>query len=167
MSTLGELLNENEMIMREIEDLMGEVTPEAEKAIANVYEKILQKVDNSQTVRLQLKKKHEALMDLSRFYAACAKQINARIDGFENYVINQMLEKNLTELSGKTITIKLRRNRPSVEVDIDAKHLPENLRRVKYDPDKEAIREEISKGHVVDGCYLKEGYGLTWKAKLR
>lgn len=53
-----------------------------------------------------------------------------------------------------TIAISKNGGKQPVKIDVAPEHLPENLRKVVYQPDVDAIRSSLEAGHEVPGCTL-------------
>ena len=89
------------------------------------------------------------------------KTIQARRERLTEYVLADMIA-NDSSVSTARVTMKPRRNPPSVEID-DLDALPDRYRRVKVEADKSAIRKAIKSGADVPGAHMGEG---SWRLSI-
>ena len=91
-----------------------------------------------------------------------ADAMEARHKRLTDYLIHNMKKHGILEVSCPQWTMKLQQNPPKVVID-DASKIPLKLQReipAKYEPDKKAIKSEISAGNTVDGAHLERGWRL-------
>jgi hypothetical protein len=84
------------------------------------------------------------------------KRFEAKVESISNLILWAMQEANLPlePIEAPDVTIAISKGRESVKGDGDAKDLPDNLRRVKYEADKTAIKAALKAGTEVPGYSL-------------
>jgi hypothetical protein len=85
-------------------------------------------------------------------FSANAKRVKDRLFGAMRLTGNEKIKTAL-------FTIGIQKNAPSVMIDEDTK-LPDEYVRVKYEPDKTAIKDALKAGAVIEGCRLVQGESL-------
>lgn len=97
----------------------------------------------------------EAMKAAEQRIAQRRKAIENRVRQMKDYLLRNMEESGITEISCPEFTVKLGKNPASVEVD-DINLLPERFvaRKVVESPDKKAIKEMIQSGSEVPGARL-------------
>ena len=94
--------------------------------------------------------------EIKRLSAKKAKLIKST-KYLEDTLIAQMTRFDIQEIPNPTLTLKLKRNPPSVVV-IDEDKIPEQFKRIKYEVDKTAIK----KAGGVDGAEITNTFGLKY-----
>lgn len=74
-----------------------------------------------------------------------------------------MLSRDLKSLDGDMgRKITLRRSE-QVVITVETEKLPIEFVKIKLEVDKAAIKAELKKGIVIEGCYIKENQNVGWK----
>ena len=90
------------------------------------------------------------------------KVAEGRSKRMKQYLLDNMLRCEITEITCPEFTIKTAKTPPSVEVD-DMTRLAERFTRVTVAPDKAAIKKAIKDGEEVSGVRLVSGHRLSIK----
>ena len=92
------------------------------------------------------------------------KAIEKQRESWKAYLLDNMMRCGIDEISSPEWRVKLINNPPSVVVDCDTDDLPSDLVRTKVvcTPDKQAIKQAIESGELVEGCRIERGKRLRF-----
>jgi len=130
---------EEELTPECIQDTLGGLTHELAKDLGAALKNVAIEMAAMRDYELTMKEKRLAL--------------KRQVQKFHDYLVTNMHLCNYTKISCPEFTISLRENPEAVAIDKGAV-IPQDLKRIKYEDDKIAIKKAIRNGLILDGVKL-------------
>ena len=91
-----------------------------------------------------------------------ADSLANRVSWLRDYALTAMQATGVAEVSTDEFAAKVARKPPSVLVAEGANQAPQYVRTtVKTEPDKQALKDALQRGEVIDGAVLVSGFRLS------
>lgn len=160
--SLYSITTEYRMLMQEIEECEGVLTPELEEGLQINKEELVVKSENYVHVIKSQEAYLSAIDNEIKRLQALKKQKEKAVDVLKSYLL-QAVENFGTFTSG-FFTFSTRKS-SSVEVFCDVNDLPKELKVIKVTEtaDKTAIKKALQSGEQIDGCAIIEKHNLQIK----
>lgn len=157
-STLFELVHLSHQIQQALVESFGEVTPDMEKSIAKLHEKLPDKADGYKFFIDDLKAQAEVWNDRAATLSSIAKAFMNYTEKLKYSLKMACVELGVDELKGNQYRWKLVNNAPSVIVDDEAK-IPSNFKEIVQTTKlrKDLLSEALKSGAAVPGAHLEQG----------
>lgn len=84
------------------------------------------------------------------------KCLEAKIDSFKNYMLDNMIKNEMTKISCAEFSISVRNNPDSVRLLIDPRKIPMEYQRLKIEADLSAIKEDLKLQKELDFAVLEK-----------
>lgn len=158
MNTLMELVNVSQQIQRALVEAGGELTPELEKSLAILSEKLPDKADGYKHVIDDLKAQADVWSARAEALESIAKSFLNYIDHLKYSLKMACIQLGVDELKGNDYRWKLINSQPSVIIDDETK-VPGAFKEIvqKTVLRKDLISEQLKKGETVPGAHLEQG----------
>ena len=166
MSTLKELVSQELKLVQRLYASDGEITPEMEQELAITESMLEAKVDNyylfMERVEAEIERWDAHIKSLSKGLSSFKKTK----DWLSLNLKNGMIRLNESKLKGAVHEFSLSGNRFKLVIE-DVDKIPGKflVEVVRYEPDKEAIKDALEKGESVPGAYLDEVFTLRKKTR--
>lgn len=98
-----------------------------------------------------------AMDGLSETYAARAKVFKARVEGGRNALFHFLQYLGVRSMALPECTLSIRNGTAGLSGEADPANLPDDLVRIKREPDKAAIKKALEAGREVPGYTLSNG----------
>lgn len=161
--SLYHIQSEYQLILSELEDLDGEVTPELEQRLmiaehelqakGACYGLVIHEYDaHTKVIDMQI----ERLEKLKKSYAS-------KVEVLKSNIKNAMLHFGVDKIDSDMVKLSFRKSE-SVEIE-NQDLIPKEFikEKISYTPDKTAIKEAIKSGQDVQGCTLIVNQNLQVK----
>ncbi len=160
--SLYSITTEYRMLMQEIEECEGVLTPKLEEGLQINKEELVVKSENYVHVIKSQEAYLSAIDNEIKRLQALKKQKEKAVDVLKSYLL-QAVENFGTFTSG-FFTFSTRKS-SSVEVFCDVNDLPKELKVIKVTEtaDKTAIKKTLQSGEKIDGCAIIEKHNLQIK----
>lgn len=160
MSTLEKLYIEYDLLMNSISENDGEITEDQENFLEQFITQSKDKVSSYVFMLNKLESEIRMISIRISEFNSYKKSLQNRLDFLKKTAL-RVVEKS-GKLEGNLGNYLSTRRSTSVEI-MDEEIIPEYFTKYKREIDKSLIKEEISKGNIVDGAMLKENINLTWR----
>ena len=156
--TLFQLVQLSHQIQQALVESMGELTPDIEKAIAKLHEKMPNKADGYHHIIEDLKSQAEVWNNRAAVLTRIAKAFISYTDRLKYTVKMACLEMGVEELVGNDFKWKLVNNAPSLIIDNDGL-IPAKFKEVVQTTKlrSDLIKEALKNGEVVPGAHIESG----------
>lgn len=160
--SLYAITNEYRMLMQEIEECEGILTPELEEGLKINKQDLLIKSENYVHVIKSQEVYIDAIDQEVKRLQALKKQKEKAVDTLKSYLLEAV--ENFGTFTSGFFTFSTRKS-SSVEVVCDVNDLPKEYKSVKVTEvaDKTAIKKALQSGEVITGCVLLEKNNLAIK----
>ena len=160
--SLYSITTEYRMLMQEIEECEGVLTPELEEGLQINKEELVVKSENYVHVIKSQEAYLSAIDNEIKRLQALKKQKEKAVDVLKSYLL-QAVENFGTFTSG-FFTFSTRKS-SSVEVVCDVNDLPKDYKSIKVTEvaDKTAIKKALQSGEVITGCAIIDKNNLAIK----
>ena len=160
--SLFAITSEYRMLMQEIEECEGVLTPELEEGLVINKEQLVIKSENYVHVIKSQEVYIDAIDQEIKRLQALKKQKEKAVDVLKSYLLQAV--ENFGSFSSAFFTFSVRKSKV-VDVNIDSNSLPKEFKSVKVTetPDKVKIKKVLENGGVIDGCILVEKHNLQIK----
>jgi hypothetical protein len=150
------------VILAEIEDHGGEITPELEARFDGLNYEFNRKAEYIALLSKEAAALAEGVKIEEERLVALRKRYQNRSDRLKEYLLASMQRAGIEKVDGDLASPAVQRNSvPRVEVTIDPLLLPEPYRRVRVEADSAALRKAADAGEELpDGVTLSYGYHL-------
>lgn len=161
-STLYQLSDELADLLDQIQECGGEImTPEIEQALDRLLEEggeIPQKIDGYAGLIQEMKARAEIRTAESKRLAKRATIDQNTAHSLESRLIQFYLRHNFKKIETPRFQVRVQLNGgvPRLEVLVPTDELPEDVIRLRPEPNKELIRKRIEAGEKVDYAVLHE-----------
>ena len=146
MFQLHQLIDEND----------GELTPELEAQLEITTIGRQEKVTGCLYIAREFRNKALFVKNEAKRLLEIAKQYDNTADKLEQNVLNSII--NIGPVKTDFMSVTVRRTK-AVNI-VDDKEVPEEFCRVKYEPNKTAIKEALDNGMEVPGAEIVENFSL-------
>lgn len=143
-------------IQEEINENGGELTPELEERLEITTIGREQKIAGCLYIARELRNKANFVRAEAKRLQEIAKQYDNTADRLEENVLTSII--NIGPVKTDFMSVTTRRTK-AVHI-VDDKEIPEEFCRVKYEPNKTAIKEAIENGMEVPGAEIVENQSL-------
>ena len=160
--SLYSITTEYRMLMQEIEECEGVLTPELEEGLVINKEQLLVKSENYVHVIKSQEVYIDAIESEIKRLQALKKQKEKAVDTLKSYLLQAT--ENFGSFTSGFFTFSTRKS-SSVEVVCDVNDLPKEYKSVKVTEvaDKTAIKKALQSGEVITGCAIIENHNLSIK----
>lgn len=156
--SLFELVSISHQIQQHLVESFGETTPEIEKALMLIAEKLPNKADGYKFIIDDLKAQAQTWNARAENLTRIARAFINHCDRLEYSLKMACVELGVEELRGNEYRWKLQNSPPSVVIDDEAK-VPTNFKEIvqKTVTRKDLIRDALKSGSQVPGAHLEQG----------
>lgn len=160
--SLYSITTEYRMLMQEIEECEGVLTPELEEGLQINKQDLLIKSENYVHVIKSQEVYIDAIDQEIKRLQALKKQKEKAVDTLKSYLLEAV--ENFGSFTSGFFTFSTRKS-SSVEVFCDVNNLPKEFKSVKVTEtaDKTAIKKALQSGEQIDGCAIIEKHNLAIK----
>lgn len=169
MTTLYELSDKKLQALQIIDEMMSDGCSDAEMQEAygllnQLDENFNEKAVNVAMYARNLDAEAEAIAEAKKSMDAREKALKTKSERLKNYLLSEMQRTETKQIKCPYFVLSLRNNPASLKIDANAV-IDEGLLLLPKprEPDKNAIKELLKKGVVVDGCSLVSGQSLSIK----
>jgi len=150
------------VVIAEIEDHGGEITPELEARLDGLTYEFERKAEYLALLAKEASALAEAVKVEEERLVALRKKYQNRSERIKEYVLSSMQRAGISKIEGDLASPAVQKNSvPRVDVTIDPLLLPEGFRRVRVEADSTALRKAADAGEELpDGVTLSYGYHL-------
>ncbi len=134
-----------------------------DELIADLQDGLAEKIDAYGLYISKWEAESERLADINRNLQDRKKRADNRISRAKAHLLDTMFSADVKKLEGNVFIARFTSSE-SVVVD-DADKLPEDLVRVKRDPDKTAIKKALKDGAEVSAAHIQTNYNVNVKSK--
>lgn len=156
MNNLFQIDAELFALHQEIEENGGELTLEREATLAITQEERAKKGEGYVYIQKQLKAQAELLRAEAKRLTERAKQYETSAEKLAETLLESVIAHG--QIRTALVTISSRKSK-SVSIT-DENAIPSEFLRVKYEPNKTAIKEALERGDEVEGAAIVENYTL-------
>lgn len=138
----------------------GELNETIEQWLAEVDQKLAQKVDSYNAVMDRFESTAAHLKKKADTFSAAARAVTNVRERLKDRIKNAMTVLGKTEMTGDHVVFKMVRTAPRLE--LNEKDLPAQYMIVRQitEPDKERIKNELKDGIAIPGAALLESFAL-------
>jgi hypothetical protein len=160
--SLYSITTEYQMLMQEVEECEGVLTPELEAGLVINKEQLLVKSESYVHVIKSQEVYIDAIDQEIKRLQALKKQKEKAVDVLKSYLLQAV--ENFGSFSSGFFTFSTRKS-SSVEVFCDVNDLPKEFKSVKVTEtaDKTAIKKALQSGINIEGCAIIEKHNLAIK----
>jgi len=160
--SLYSITTEYQMLMQEVEECEGVLTPELEQGLVINKEQLLVKSESYVHVIKSQEVYINAIDNEIKRLQALKKQKEKSVDVLKSYLLQAV--ENFGVFTSGFFTFSTRKS-SSVEVFCDVNDLPKEFKSVKVTEtaDKTAIKKAIQSGEEIKGCAIVDKYNLAIK----
>lgn len=157
MTTLRDLMIEQDILNAELENSFGEIPEDMEAQLAELWIKLPQKVDNCVRFLEKLDIETEVFKSKADLFEKKAQTRKNLKESISTYIKQQMIAHEIKELKGNNNVFKLQNGKASVEVS-DQSKIPRTFIKqiVSEQPDKIKLYEALKRGEIFEGASLKQ-----------
>jgi hypothetical protein len=168
--SLSDIINEAQLIMDQLFESGGEITPETEALLAGSKLELKQKIDAYGFIIDQFKARKDYAIGKTKEWGKVADQCERALEYLESKVKTALTTLELSEIHGHEYTFKLRANPPSVVVENEAAVPGDYIvteTKTTTRVDKKKILEVLKTGASIPGVHLERGIKLISKVSER
>lgn len=156
--TLFVLVQLSHQIQQALVESMGELTPDVERAIDKLHEKLPQKADAYKYFMDDLKAQAQVWNDKALVFTRISKAFISYIDRMKYSLKMACLDLGVEEIEGKEYRWKIVNNAASLVVE-DENLIPSKYKEVvtSYKIRSDLIKKALKSGEIVPGARLETG----------
>jgi len=158
--TLPEITRKLGELEATIQENLGEIDSETEKELELWTESLMHKVDSYYHVVEKFKGIEKHWNEKAKYYSNVAKGCRSVHERLKERLKFHMAEKKKTEVFGQDFKFRLSKSKDKLEIDEREIHAKWMKQVVKWEPDKEKIREALENNEKIDGAKLIKSYSL-------
>lgn len=123
---------------------------ESETDINELLTAVVRRIEDSKALVIGTKDRFDELK-------ARKDRFEARVESLRNLAFKIMTTADLPKAELPEATLSIRKGQPSIIGEPDADRLPDELCKIKREPNRAAIKEALQNGQAVPGCELSNG----------
>lgn len=156
--TLFSLVHLSHQIQKALVESMGEMTPEIERAIRILHERLPDKADGYKFFIDDLRAQAVLFNERASLFARIAKSFTSYSETLKYSIKMACMELGVNEIEGREFRWKLVNNAPSLVVD-DESLIPSEYKEevVSVNIKSDMIKEALKNGKTVPGAHLETG----------
>ncbi len=161
--SLYHIQQEYQLVLSELDELDGEVTPELEQRLMIAEHELQEKGANYALVIHDYTSRIDAIDTQIERLENLKSSYKSKSEVLKSNIKNAMLHFGLDKIEHDLVKLSFRKSE-SVEVE-NQDLIPKEFikEKISYSPDKTAIKEAIKGGQDVQGCKLVTNYNLQVK----